>query len=68
MLPGIEPRGTANWYGSPGGPFLTGLVDRLGGVWTRWDGQWYLQIATAGYRPGDVRNESADARPHGQRL
>ena len=53
MLPGIEPKGTANWYGNPGGPPLTGLVDRLAGVWTRWDGQWYLKIATEGYRPDD---------------
>ena len=32
MLPGIEPKGTANWYGSPGGPPLTGFVDRVAGV------------------------------------
>src|SRR5207248_5422998 len=31
MLPGLDPKGTANWYGSPGGPLLTGIVDRLGG-------------------------------------
>lgn len=53
MLPGLEPKGTANWYGSPGGPPLTGFVDRIGGVWTRWDGQWYLKIATEGYSPTD---------------
>lgn len=53
MLPGMVPKGTANWYGSPGGPFLTGIVDRLGGVWTRWDGQWYLKIATQGYNRTD---------------
>ncbi|HEX9990063.1 MAG TPA: mannosyltransferase family protein [Chloroflexia bacterium] len=53
MLPGIEPKGTANWYGSPGGPVLTGFVDRVAGVWTRWDGQWYLKIATEGYRADD---------------
>src|SRR5439155_4564624 len=38
MLPGMVPKGTANWYGNPGGPYLNPLVDRLGGVWTRWDG------------------------------
>ncbi|MFL5732564.1 MAG: mannosyltransferase family protein [Chloroflexia bacterium] len=53
MLPGLDPKGTANWYGSPGGPILTGVVDRLGGVWTRWDGQWYLKIATEGYHRDD---------------
>ncbi|HVF98483.1 MAG TPA: mannosyltransferase family protein [Chloroflexia bacterium] len=53
MLPGLPPKGTANWYDSPGGPPLTGLVDRLAGVWTRWDGQWYLKIATEGYQPDD---------------
>ncbi|HUP27434.1 MAG TPA: mannosyltransferase family protein [Chloroflexia bacterium] len=53
MLPGLPPKGTANWYGSPGGPSLTGFVDRIGGVWTRWDGQWYLKIATEGYKRDD---------------
>lgn len=53
MLPGLDPKGTANWYGSPGGPPLTGFVDRIGGVWTRWDGQWYLKIATEGYHRDD---------------
>lgn len=53
MLPGMVPRGTANWYGSPGGPELTGFVDRVAGVWTRWDGQWYLKIATGGYAIDD---------------
>src|SRR4051812_15324504 len=50
MLPSIAPAGTANWYGNPGGPYLNPLVDHLGGVWTRWDGQWYLKIATEGYQ------------------
>ena len=53
MLPGLPPAGTANWYGSPGGPPLNGFVDRVAGVWTRWDGQWYLKIATEGYRTDD---------------
>lgn len=53
MLPGLPPKGTANWYGSPGGPELTGFVDRIAGVWTRWDGQWYLKIATEGYSRDD---------------
>ncbi len=53
MLPSIAPRGTANWYGTPGGPELTPFVDRIAGVWTRWDGQWYLKIATEGYDKND---------------
>jgi hypothetical protein len=53
MLPSIDPRGTANWYGSPGGPTLTPFVDHIAGVWTRWDGQWYLKIATEGYHRDD---------------
>ncbi len=53
MLPGLAPKGTAMWYGSPGGPDLTAVVDRFAGVWTRWDGQWYLKIATEGYQPND---------------
>ncbi|HKP51922.1 MAG TPA: mannosyltransferase family protein [Chloroflexia bacterium] len=58
MLPSVtdlgrQPAGTANWYGSPGGPLLNGLADRLAGVWTRWDGQWYLKIATEGYSRDD---------------
>ncbi len=53
MLPGLPPKGTANWYDSPGGPPLNAFVDRVAGVWTRWDGQWYLKIATEGYRTDD---------------
>ena len=53
MIPAIAPQGTANWYGSPGGPTLNPLVDSIGGVWTRWDGQWYLKIASEGYRLDD---------------
>lgn len=53
MIPAIAPAGTANWYDTPGGPQLTPLVDAVGGVWTRWDGQWYLKIATEGYRADD---------------
>jgi hypothetical protein len=53
MIPAIAPRGTANWYGAPGGPPLNPVVDSIAGVWTRWDGQWYLKIATEGYRLDD---------------
>jgi hypothetical protein len=53
MIPAIAPQGTANWYNAPGGPVLNPLVDSIGGVWTRWDGQWYLKIAAEGYRADD---------------
>ncbi|MDQ6694490.1 MAG: hypothetical protein M3014_08735 [Chloroflexota bacterium] len=53
MLPSIAAKGTANWYGSPAGPLLTPFIDRVAGVWTRWDAQWYLKIATEGYRSDD---------------
>src|SRR5947209_4264995 len=53
MIPAIAAQGTANWYGSPGGPSLTPLVNGIGGVWTRWDGQWYLKVAAEGYRIDD---------------
>ncbi len=53
MLPSLAPKGTANWYDAPGGPPLTDVVDRFAGVWTRWDGQWYLKIATEGYKSDD---------------
>ena len=53
MIPAMASKGTANWYGSPGGPPLTPLVNSIAGVWTRWDGQWYLKIATEGYRVDD---------------
>ena len=53
MIPSIAPQGTANWYGAPGGPVLNPLINGIAGVWTRWDGQWYLKIATEGYRVDD---------------
>lgn len=53
MVPAIAANGTANWYGTPGGPTLVPMVDAIGGVWTRWDGQWYLKIASEGYRLDD---------------
>ena len=53
MIPAIAANGTANWYGSPGGPPLAPLANSFAGVWTRWDGQWYLKIATEGYNLND---------------
>jgi len=48
-IPSVLPKGTAPYHPAA----LPALWDRLLGVWSRWDGQWYLQIATAGYHPGD---------------
>jgi hypothetical protein len=53
MIPSIPAQGTADWYGAPGGPTLNPIVDSIAGVWTRWDGQWYLKIATEGYSATD---------------
>src|SRR5689334_6819963 len=48
-LPSLPPGGTAPYHPPPQ-PIEW---DRLLGVWAHWDGLWYLQIATAGYRPTD---------------
>src|SRR5690242_7107566 len=48
-IPSRVPGGTAPYQPPP----LPAVWDRLLGVWSRWDGQWYLQIASAGYHPGD---------------
>ncbi len=49
FIPSRVPSGTAPYQPPP----MPAFWDRLLGVWSRWDGQWYLQIATGGYRPGD---------------
>src|SRR3954462_1634598 len=48
-IPSRLPGGTAPYHPPP----LPALWDRLLGVWSRWDGQWYLQIASVGYHSGD---------------
>ena len=48
-IPGRAPAGTAPYVNPP----MPAFWDRLFGVWSRWDGLWYLQIATAGYNPND---------------
>jgi hypothetical protein len=48
-LPGLAPGGTAPYHLPP----QPAWWDRLLGVWAHWDGLWYLQIATVGYRPDD---------------
>jgi mannosyltransferase PIG-V len=48
-IPSRIPGGTAPYPA----PALPAFWDRLVGVWAHWDGLWYLQIATAGYHPGD---------------
>ncbi len=45
LMPALSPGGTAGYSGAN----LYGWADRLLGVWTRWDGQWYLKIADVGY-------------------
>jgi hypothetical protein len=45
LIPALQTGGTAGYSGAT----LYGWADRLLGVWTRWDGQWYLKIADAGY-------------------
>ncbi len=45
LIPALQAGGTAGYSGAN----LYGWADRLLGVWTRWDGQWYLKIADAGY-------------------
>jgi hypothetical protein len=47
FLPSLPPGGTAPYKLAP----LPGVWDRLLNAWAHWDGLWYLQIATAGYRP-----------------
>jgi hypothetical protein len=49
FIPSRTPGGTAPYPA----PALPAFWDRLVGVWAHWDGLWYLQIATAGYHPGD---------------
>ena len=48
-LPSRTPGGTAPYHLPP----TPALWDRLVGVWAHWDGLWYLQIASVGYRPKD---------------
>ncbi|MDQ2807493.1 MAG: hypothetical protein M3Z04_11370, partial [Chloroflexota bacterium] len=48
-LPSRTPGGTAPYHLPP----APALWDRLVGVWAHWDGLWYLQIASGGYRADD---------------
>ena len=34
-------------------PSLNFWGERLLGVWSRWDGEWFLKVATQGYQDGD---------------
>ncbi len=38
-------------------PQLGFWAERLLGVWTHWDGELYLYIAQAGYRPGEITTQ-----------
>ncbi len=49
LLPGKERGGTAPY--TPTG--LSYPFERLLGVWSHWDGEWFLYVAQVGYRPGE---------------
>ncbi len=49
LIPGLARGGTAPYTPANLGP----LAERLLGVWSHWDGEWFLYVAQVGYRPGD---------------
>lgn len=49
LVPALERGGTAPFTPANLGP----LTERLLGVWSHWDGEWFLYVAQVGYRPGD---------------
>jgi hypothetical protein len=49
LLPGLARGGTAPYTPAGLGP----LAERFWGVWSHWDGEWFLYVAQVGYRPGD---------------
>lgn len=49
LLPGLARGGTAPYTPTGLGP----LAERFWGVWSHWDGEWFLYVAQVGYRPGD---------------
>ncbi len=50
LLPAIARKGTAPY--TPAG--LDYLGERLLGVWSHWDGEWFLYVTQVGYRPGEA--------------
>jgi hypothetical protein len=49
LMPGLARGGTAPYTPTGLGP----LAERFWGVWSHWDGEWFLYVAQVGYRPGD---------------
>jgi hypothetical protein len=49
LLPGLARGGTAPYTPANLGSF----GERLLGVWSHWDGEWFLYVAQVGYRPGE---------------
>lgn len=49
LLPGLTRGGTAPYTPANLGNF----AERLLGVWSHWDGEWFLYVAQVGYRPGE---------------
>ncbi len=47
LFPALPRGGTAPY--SP--PLLPTWADRLIGIWSHWDGEWYLHLAQSGYQP-----------------
>lgn len=49
LVPGLARGGTAPYTPAGLGP----LAERFWGIWSHWDGEWFLYVAQVGYRPGD---------------
>ncbi|HEX2910202.1 MAG TPA: glycosyltransferase family 39 protein [Chloroflexia bacterium] len=49
LIPAIKRGSTAPYTPQGLSPFL----ERLLGVWTHWDGEWFLYVSHVGYRPGE---------------
>ena len=50
LLPGVEHAGTAPRLALTPGSFY----ERLVGIWSHWDGEWFLHVAGVGYLPGEA--------------
>lgn len=50
LLPTTPRKGTAPF--TPEG--LSQFSERLLGVWSHWDGEWFLYVAQVGYKPGEA--------------
>ncbi len=50
LMPGFDHAGTAPRIALTTGTFY----ERVFGIWSHWDGEWFLHIAQAGYVPGEA--------------